>query len=571
MSVKTYLQDQIRLISLSGYDLFTENEYDLYMQIIETGKELDKLYEDNVSEEEKRPLLDKKKVLKKQLETLIRQHDGTPRTVRLSSVMYSDDGVVPAGVTWYGLKNSKRIAEFACELSRAMGLKTDEATLDLIVIHWKNLDELRQIVVEGFYMPILLDDGTVEQRKYRFFTASAGQLRKDKCQFISEKAFKKCHMRLECGLPWEEINRRGGANCNKVSAYQSLPGSATEEWTDFDIDRMIVIDDFEAEVTERFEYIKPDYTTEKGIKTVKIKQTDGCGMMLPCVSLYNFMLRICWIKGLLISFDFLKFCRVHGIDHPKIKDIYGKECDLIEDNIQIIIFKSMFKMYKYYNSWQAYKDAFRANNCKAGRTNYEEEYLPNKTISYQFINSLVDMTDEEIAKFTAKEHERIKNLTKDSQTMLQVLGAKENSESPYKAALFYYPELLREAYSRETLKDIRKRMLLDAKSGTIKCDNKRLYACPDLYGVCQHIFLGQEQPEGLLKNGVVACKILRKYKRADVLRSPHLSFEHALRDIAQEDEVYDWFYTNGIYLSNHDAISRILMLDQRSRVNAVNL
>ena len=43
LSVKTYLQEQIRLVSLSSYDLFTEEEHELYMKIIEQKNELDKL------------------------------------------------------------------------------------------------------------------------------------------------------------------------------------------------------------------------------------------------------------------------------------------------------------------------------------------------------------------------------------------------------------------------------------------------------------------------------------------------------------------------------------------------
>ena len=528
------------------------------MQIIELGNEIDELYDANAPDEQKRPLLDKKNRLKKDLEKLIKKHDGIPRSVRISSVTY---GEPPPGITWYNLKTTRRIAEFSCELSRAMGLMPNEPTLDLIVIKWKNLDELRQLVVDGFTMPILHEDGTVEHRKYRFFTASAGQLRRDKFQAISEKAWEKIHERLDCGLSWEKINAKGGICVNKLSAYEALPGSATEEWTDFDIDRVIVVDDFEGDVTDRLEFVNPNYTTEVGVRTVKIKHTDGCGMMLPCVSVLNFMFRMSYTKGLLISFDYLKFCKVHGIERPVLKDIYGKEHDLIAENIQIIIFKSMFKMHKYFSDWDEYKKYFKQCGCRAGRTNYEEEYQPDKTISYQFLQSLVDMTDEEIRRFTAKEHDRIKNLTKNKDSMLKTLGAAPDSDSPYKAALYYYPELLREAYTKETLKDIRKKMLLDAKSGKIRCENKRLYACPDLYGVCEWLFLKEEHPKGLLENGEVACKVLRWHDKADVLRSPHLSFEHAVRKIVHNQEVYDWFYTNGIYTSLHDLITRILQLD----------
>jgi len=41
--------------------------------------------------------------------------------------------------------------------------------------------------------------------------------------------------------------------------------------------------------------------------------------------------------------------------------------------------------------------------------------------------------------------------------MLRVLNAEENSDSPYRQALYFYPELLREAYARNTLKDIKRR------------------------------------------------------------------------------------------------------------------
>lgn len=94
--------------------------------------------------------------------------------------------IIPSGVTWWTLKASKRIAEFASEASRAMGLKHNEVTFDKIIVKWKSVDILEQIVLDGFIIPILNPDGNVSEKKYRFLTASAGQLRTDKLQFISE-------------------------------------------------------------------------------------------------------------------------------------------------------------------------------------------------------------------------------------------------------------------------------------------------------------------------------------------------------------------------------------------------
>jgi hypothetical protein len=216
LSVKTYLQEQIRLVSLSSYDLFTDEEYDLYMKIIECKSKLDELDKKGAKKEEKQPIIDEKNKIKGMLETLIQANGDNPRSVRLKSIIYyprNADYPMPEGVTYYNLKTSKKIAEFCCELSRAMGLKHLDSTLDLIVIKWKNTEMLRQLVLNGFYMPLCTPSGVVNKH-YRFFTASAGQLRRDKFLAISDDAWERIHERLDCGVGWDEVNAKGGINAN---------------------------------------------------------------------------------------------------------------------------------------------------------------------------------------------------------------------------------------------------------------------------------------------------------------------------------------------------------------------
>ena len=179
MSVKTYLQDQIRLISLSSYDLFDDEEYELYLQIIDRKNRLDRLDEDDKENPEWQRFLKEKNELKEQLERMVRRYADVPRTVRLKSVIYypkNADYPFPKGVTYKNLKTNKKIAEFCCEVSRSMGLQNLDRTLDLIVVTWKNTEILRQIVMNGINIPILHPDDTVENRHYHFFTASAGQI-----------------------------------------------------------------------------------------------------------------------------------------------------------------------------------------------------------------------------------------------------------------------------------------------------------------------------------------------------------------------------------------------------------
>ena len=553
--------------------MFTNDEYEKYLEIISYVNEIDKLDLSELVQDavKKKELIAKRKIASSQLTQMIRMHKGFPRKVRLESVIFHrNNEEVPSGVTWQNLKLSKKIAEFESDMSRAMGLCTNEHTFDKIIVKWKNLDLLEQLVMDGFTMDLLID-GRIVQKKYRYFSSSAGQLRTDKCSFLSEDMWSQIKNRIECGLNWETINARGGVNVNKMLAYWSLCSSASIPWPEFNIDKTIVINDFEAEVTDRMLYIKPDYTTEDAIRTVVINHSDGAGMYIPGsevipkdVNGKNFMMRGPTFKGLLSPFSVLEFCKEHGVE-PIIKDRWGKVWNIEKDDIQIIFTDSQFKCGKLFSSYDEFKKEYKKNGCQFVIAQFEEDWPPDKTMNYQFINALTDFTKEEIKEFTAKTHRRITNLAKDPATMLGALKANENSFLKDKIALSIYPELLRDGYSRAQLKDLKKRMLLDAKSGTIKCKNKRLYVVPDWYAACEHWFCGIENPIGLLAKDEVACSVYRKdYEKADVLRSPSLYMEHNIVRISKDPKIYKWLNSDGIYTSVKSLISRVLQFDQRS-------
>ena len=100
-----------------------------------------------------------------------------------------------------------------------MGLTQNEVTFDKIIVKWKSQDILEQIVLDGFIMPIITEEGEIIEKQYRFLTASAGQLRTDKLQFVSEDMWPKIQKRLECGMDWNTLNAKGGMNVNKLMAY----------------------------------------------------------------------------------------------------------------------------------------------------------------------------------------------------------------------------------------------------------------------------------------------------------------------------------------------------------------
>ena len=299
------------------------------------------------------------------------------------------------------LKDTNVISVFESSLTRTIGIKKDELTDALIVVQVYYFDVFKDLSFYGFMY---------KGEKYRYFTSSAGQIRKKKAVFIKESVWNQVEKTVMCGLTIDKINSKGGNNVNKHLAYMALANSATDQWVDFDIDRCIVIDDFETNVHGTFDFIdETDYSIERKTGLVPIPHTDGAGMILPCLMDKNTMFRAPWIKGLLGVFDFVKFIKVNNYS-PIIKDIYGKEHDVIEENIQIIFTKSQFKMYKFYDSWDEYKTYFKKYNCQAGRCNTEEDRVKNAKINYQMLQTLTNISDEEILLLASKSIEKITNI-----------------------------------------------------------------------------------------------------------------------------------------------------------------
>jgi len=121
--------------------------------------------------------------------------------------------------------------------------------------------------------------------------------------------------------------------------------------------------------------------------------------------------------------------------------------------------------------------------------------------------------------------------------------------------------MLRDIYSKEVLKDVKKSLVKEAKSGKLFTDSKYSFICPDVYAFMQRLFLKEDVPTGLLNDGEVSCSLYKKVEKLDVLRSPSLYREHAVRKNIINEDTKKWFITNGIYVSSHDLISKLLMFD----------
>lgn len=460
------------------------------------------------------------------------------------------------------------ISMFESTLTRSMGVGLNELTYDIFIVEIYYFDIAQDIIVNGF---------DYNGSHYIYFSSSAGQIRTKKAVFVREDKYLKCKNKIMCGLTVEKINNKGGMNINKYLAYLALANSATDLWEDvfgkpFDIDRTIVVDDFETLVDCIVDDINYEtYEITPGVeKEIPIPHTDGCGMIAADYCKKNFMVRLPFIKGLLGSFDFKRFIEINNCN-PVVKDIWGKEYNIIEDDIQVIFTKSQLKMWKYYDSWDEYKENFKRYGCEAGICNMEEDYISDAKINYQMLQTLYDATDEEIEELCKIPNQKIQRIGDTLANALEFYGVdldRDISENKtwFTKSLKIYPELLTDPASIEDLRDLKNSLIKKYRGAHLNVKGKFTFVLPDLYAFCEWLFMDVKSPKGLLENNEVFCKLYKNYDELDCLRSPHLYIEHAIRKNVCKKKyrlqyLRDWFKTDAIYTSTHDPISKILQFD----------
>lgn len=452
------------------------------------------------------------------------------------------------------LKPKSVISLFESALTRALSIKTNELTESIMVLNVYFFQVFENLVKNGF---------VYNGEKYIFFTASAGQIRQKKAVFIKESDYKQIEKKIMCGLSIEEINQKGGINQNKFCSYVALASSATEPWDDFDIDRAIVVDDFETQVYGEVDYI--DYETyeitRKKMK-VPIPVMDGAGIMLDGPTR---MVRLPFTKGLMLQFDFHSFIKEKCPDGDcVIYDIYGKPHKIIEENVRYILTKSQFKLHNFFSDFSVYQENFKKYGCEASYCNIEEDELPKSRINYQMLQTLLDMKDNEINSLIQQSVKEIEEIGGDFQTTMNLLGATKTNKNPswFQQALMIYPELLRDRYCREILKQTKQSLVKQAKAGRLRVNGEYRFLAPDLYAFCEWLFLGVDEPKGLLNNGEVYCREYENNQELACLRSPHLYKEWAIKVNKRNEEIDRWFgNTKCIYTSAWDLISKLLQFD----------
>lgn len=541
------LQNQVKLYSLGIDSFFTPKERELNKKIkkcefIKSGKP-------------KRDKLSKRQILtievtdnqKKRLNKLIKYYKEQLDEEFVKNQSFN----IVRELNEEDLTSKRLIAMFESTLTRAMGLKTNDLTTDFMVITVYHRKPAEDVIKRGFMY---------NGEKYVFYTASAGQIRQKKFVVIKENLLKKLSNTLMCGLSYDIINQKGGINTNKFLAYSALTTSATEVWEDFNIDQTVVVDDFETMVNGMVDYINMnDYSIERKEMYIPINHMDGAGIMIGQTTR---MIRMPWVKGLMIEMPFDKFVIENNLSGDII-DIYGKKWNIFDDDIKYILTKSQFKLNKMYDNWDEYKENFKKYNCEACYCKMEQDKIYNSKLGYQMIQTLTDWTTKEVDKILEPTIKNINSIGGDFKTTMRIFGVNPDysNQSWMQKSLYLYPELLREPNNKDILKSLKEKEVKEAKCGKININGKYTFVIPDVYAFCEWLFKGIAIPDGLLQNGEVSCNLFENNKKLDCLRSPHLMKEHSVRINVRNKEISKWFVTKGVYTSTKDLISKVLQFD----------
>lgn len=545
---------RVRIYKLSTFDTFTDDE-----------RTLNEAYK-NASPKEKA-------ALKKIRDEKIASYEGIRKINRkkLYTYEYDKNGkIIDSSETENA---NKQVALFESEMVRYTEKPLDDFPLVTEIVYMKIANQtliFDQIQKKGLM---------IEDKKYIFFTSTTNQMKEGEFVLIQEDFYNKNQKKFMCGLTDDVINQKGGCNKGKYLAYKGLPLSASiiPEGYEIDIDKCLVIPDFETIINEEVEFIGINHSNreftgiERRKEDVPIPQTDGAGMFLPGVLPASAQIRCAHLKGAIFPFDFRKFLQqdqVEGIKpNPVIQDAWGDPHDIVKEDIQVIFTASQLKMWRYYNSWNDYKKAFHDNDMRIAINKFADTNPKGyaKT-SYQFIQTLSSekLTDEKIAELCADTIEYLDKLKNDLDTMIKIASKEDDYIS---LALGQYKELVYDEYVQNKLESKFKCERNDARGNKlILKDSLYSYICPDLYAFCTWLFCGIKNPKGIIPRNYVYNSFFndKPYDVVDCLRSPHLYVEHGIRKLVRGevlDKCREWFNDYDTIVSSHDLLCKLLMFD----------
>lgn len=480
------------------------------------------------------------------------------------------------------------------------------------MLDYQLLDEIiyMEIYHHDIMWQIIRDGIMIAGEEYMLYSATTGQVRHATVTLMKKKFYEAHEGFLLAGLTREKINAKGGMNVGKFLAYTALPlSSSVLSEKEIDIDRCIVVKGLETVIKDKVKYIDiqqdeagqyfvADTPEEYQLKEIEIEHTDGAGMFLPGELPSSCQIRSGFFKGAMFPFDFRLFAN-DVANNNKTIDAWGNVVDVKEQDIRFIFTTSQLKMWKMYSSWDEYKQAFTENGLKITINSYANPPKEIVTFAYQYLQTLPYGCD--IKKLCDPAKNDLKKLHNDFDYVIEQLGYANDAEtdindntddeeledtydddnvqidntqntnrscnSVIAEALKIYPHLIYDSHINKKIRKLAWSRKKSYKGGKIPVHGYYSYAAPDMYALCELLFCGDKNPEGLVPKNHVYNKyydVKDNVEHLICLRSPHLSrYEYGKRDLIKTAKCREWFkyMESDTVCSCHDLLSKTLQMD----------
>lgn len=420
--------------------------------------------------------------------------------------------------------------ERAKEIKHKIKLLRNEAPSQAVKREIRGLySQLDDIQFKKDYMCLIIDrekdyyracNGfTINGIRYKRLLGTNGGIKNSTIVFVSERLQPELKRRVE-----NDRNQNIPFVTAKLEAYKALTCSASNPVSY--PNGILIVNDAETSFLSDVVYLTDENVDEptmeyKSGEKISMDASDGYGIMLPSLAErwsqelgLDYMVaglnsRMAFTKGMIFTFDFVAFAeKVAG--SYMVKDAWGDLFDIRQ--VELILTTSMVKLWDSYDSCEDFISKSIKNGYKFGVAKTCPKKLESeRCLNYQFIQSF-PLTDADVEELIAPTRDEfidvlggdwVKSVlfTKGSGLNERNVSGQENDI--YKALMIEH-SLINDPYIKNTIYQLIKNKINEAKVGVIKVHGNYSIVSGDPFLLCQSIF-GME-PTGLLKSGEIYNK-----------------------------------------------------------------
>lgn len=417
---------------------------------------------------------------------------------------------------------------------------------------------------------------TYNGKRYKRIIVSSSHSRTQKAMLVAENIWDKAMDILLCGLDRD-------TEYKFMSKWNSYIGLVATDSIPVSMPNIVVVDDKEMRMKAKVDVVREvDTWDENGniqrkfsvlrdkVKRIPTNLFDGAGIVtvrkaeewskelnldyIPA----SFQFRcIPCLKGKLYTMPVEEFAREYKVS--KIIDIYGKEWDLFEDEIDCILTKSQFKFHNMYQSIEEWHKEFGKEIHGYKRTFNISEYdaafseLEDTTVmAYQPLQTLT-FPEDGIKRLCSPTVKSYAAACKSVEGFLKFRGIRSEGDKDndiewsrfpaYYHAMHYDHSLFNDGFVKKKVKQDLKSAKERSYAGKIAVKGNYQTLTPDLFALMQHIF--GLPVTGLLKYNQVYSNYWNHHLVGtpwiDIIRSPHIAMEHSPAQVVTSGGMERWF------------------------------